>query len=196
MRGSVRQLYEPRSVPWSQVHSWTCNGCGECCKWFTIPISTYEYAKIGQVVGFRMFEFREGGVWLKKRPDSRCVFAFCRGNLWLCGLQNSKPYPCRMWPFKISNQPLYGRRDWARYEGSSWTGYVYVDSRCPGIVYGRPSLTYTTKVVEEFVHMAIGGRRHQYYSTSREALSQTWNRIQLVDTGNSRSGLFRHQGMI
>jgi len=189
-------LYEPRSVPWSQVHSWSCNGCGECCKWFTVPISTYEYAKIGQVVGFRMFEFREGGVWLKKRPDRRCVFALCRGNLWLCGLQNGKPYPCRMWPFRISNQPLYGRNDRARYEGSSWTGYVYVDSRCPGIVYGRPSLTFTTRIVEEFVQMAIGERRHQYYSTSREAFSQTSNRIQLVDIGNLRSDLFRRQGMI
>lgn len=183
-------------MPWSQVHSWSCNTCGECCKWFTVPISTYEYAKIGQTLGFRMFEFREGRIWLKKRPDKRCVFAFRRGNRWLCGLQHSKPYPCRIWPFRISNRPLYGRGDRARYEGSRWTGYVYIDPRCPGIVYGRPSLAFATEIVEEFVHLALGETRHQHYSTFNDAFSQTPNAVQLVDARILRSDLFSCQGVI
>jgi Fe-S-cluster containining protein len=161
-------LHEPRFVRWSQIQSWSCDACGECCRWFTVPISTYEYAKICQTRRFEAFEFREGKIWLKKRSDKRCIFTFPLRGQWLCGLQNEKPHVCRMWPFRVADRPLYGREDRARYEGSEWTGYVYVDPRAPRVIYGRPTPEFMRRVVEEFVQIATRRISHQNYSTASE----------------------------
>ena len=160
-------MYEPRFVPWSQVQSWTCEACGECCKWFTVPINTYEYAKLCRIYGFEAFEFREGKIWLRKRSDKRCVFTFPRDGKWLCGLQGDKPHVCRMWPFTVTDRSIYGREDRARFKGSGWTGYVYVDPRCRRITYGKPAAHFVTNVVEEFVQMAMRRIDEQNYSTAK-----------------------------
>ena len=168
-------MYELRFIPWSQVQSWTCDACGECCKWFTVPISAYEYAKISQTCGFEVFEFREGHVWLRRRFDKRCIFMFLRGRHWLCGLQADKPHVCRMWPFRVTNRPVYGREGRARYEGLEWTGYVYLDPRCPRIIYGKPTLNFAAHVVEEFIQMATRRTNHQNYSTARVHFLETFS---------------------
>ena len=159
-------MSEPRPIPWSQIRHWSCVACGECCKWFSIPLTTYEYAKISQRYGFNITELWEGRAWLKKRMDKRCVFMIWRNERWLCGLQESKPHACRMWPFKVFDRPTYGKEMRARYESEEWTGYVYADPRCPRLIYGVPTQNFERTIVREFVQMAHRKREHQDFSTA------------------------------
>jgi len=73
-------------LPWSRVESWSCKACGECCKWFSIPLTPHEYAKISQTCGHRAFALGLGKAYLRKRDDERCVFQFELYGRWLCGL--------------------------------------------------------------------------------------------------------------
>ncbi len=167
-------MYEPRPIPWSQVQSWTCNACGECCKWFSVPLNAYEYAKLGQTYGFNMVEVSDGRSWLRKSIDDRCAFMILHGGRWLCGLQGEKPNVCKIWPFRVTDRPLYGRGLGARYENEEWTGYVYVDPRCPAIVYGDPTPYFTHNVIREFVELALGKIEHQSHSTADLPPSHLW----------------------
>jgi len=154
-----------RFIPWSKVESWSCKACGECCKWFNIPLTLHEYAKIGQIYGRQAFALGLGKVYLRKRVDERCIFQFRLGERWLCGLQAEKPYVCRMWPFTVSRNPIYGRSQEARWEGPYGRTYIYADPRCLMITFGRPSNYLLNKVLPEFVDMAFGKKMLQEHST-------------------------------
>jgi hypothetical protein len=103
---------------------------------------------------------------LRKRLDDRCIFMVLSRGRWLCGLQKEKPYACKMWPFRVTDRPLYGRGLRAIYENEEWAGYVYVDPRCPAVSYGDPTLHFKERVVREFVELAIGKIEQQNYSTA------------------------------
>jgi hypothetical protein len=78
-----------------------------------------------------------------------------------------------MWPFIVTDYPRYGREDQARYKGSDWTGYVYIDPRCPRLRFGKPTQTFASEIVKEFVQIALGKRHDQNYSTGRLPLLMT-----------------------
>jgi len=155
----------PRFIPWSRVESWRCEACGECCKWFNIPLAMHEYAKISQAYGHHAFTLGLGKVYLRKQGDERCVFQFRLGGRWLCSLQAEKPYVCRMWPFMVSRSPVHGRSQAARWDSPYGRVYIYVDPRCPMIAFGSPSRHFLNKVLPEFVEMAFSQRIRQEHST-------------------------------
>ena len=158
-------MSQPGFVPWSRVESWSCRACGECCKWFSIPLTLHEYAKISHSYGHHAFTLSLGRAYLRKRADDRCLFQFRIGGRWLCGLQAEKPYICRMWPFTVSRNPIHGRSQAARWDSPHGRTYIYVDPRCPTITFGKPSNHLLSKVLPEFVEMAFGKRIHQENST-------------------------------
>jgi len=139
-----------------------------------VPLNAYEYAKLGQTYGFNMVEVSDGRSWLRKSIDDRCAFMILHGGRWLCGLQGEKPNVCKIWPFRVTDRPLYGRGLGARYENEEWTGYVYVDPRCPAIVYGDPTPYFTHNVIREFVELALGKIEHQSHSTADLPPSHLW----------------------
>jgi len=166
-------MYEPRPIPWSQIHSWTCQACGECCMWFSVPLNMYEYAKLCQAWGFEVVEISQGRGWLRKRADRRCVFAIPRNGLWICGLQQEKPHACKMWPFRVSDYPTYGRKAIAKYETEGWAGYVYVDPRCPHLIFGKSTQHFKNEVVAEFVRISLHTIMRQRFSTASSSLLST-----------------------
>ena len=157
-------MSQPKLIPWSRIQSWSCNACGECCKWFSIPLTPYEYAKISQTHGYEAFTLGLGKAYLRKRDDGRCLFQFRSGDRWLCGLQTEKPYVCKMWPFTVSKSPIHGRSQAARWNSAYGGTYIYVDPRCPSITFGRPSNNLLNNVLTEFVEITFG-KTHQEYST-------------------------------
>lgn len=170
-------MSDPRPIPWSKIRSWICDACGECCKWFNIPLTAYEYAKFSREFGFSIIEFRKGRSWLKKKSDKRCVFMIPYGRRWLCGVQDDKPLACQIWPFRVLNRPMYGRKQEAKYECEEWKGYVYVDPRCPKLIYGKPTVNFTNKIVKEFIQIALWRMEHQKYSTASLISSVIFNQV-------------------
>jgi len=154
-----------RLVPWSHLKSWVCDACGECCRWFSVPVRMHEYAVILQRYGCGVVGLGLGRAYLRKRHDSRCIFQLRLGDRWLCGLQAKKPRVCKMWPFVVSKDPEYGRDEAARWEGSYGRAYVYVDPRCPRAVFGKPTRYLVEKVLPELVDLAFGRRESQLYTT-------------------------------
>ena len=158
---------KPKPVPWSQIHSWDCDACGECCRWFDVPVTIHEYVKICQAHGLGFIYFRRGEAWLKLQVGKRCIFSAPRNGRWLCSLQEEKPLACRNWPFRVTKQPISASSDAAKYECGEWSCYVYADPRCPTIVHGKPTPDFADKVVGEFIQIALGKTNHQNYSTAR-----------------------------
>jgi len=173
-------------VPWSFVRLWSCKACGECCRWFKVPVSTREYSKIGQVYGYDVFELGLGVAYLRKREQERCIFQFREGSRWLCGLQADKPHVCKMWPLIVSKTPLYGRPEAALWQDQQEKLYVYIDPRCPNIILGKTGEHFLEKVLPEFVEIAFGKRRFQEHSTHwlDRIITDRW----LTHNLNARSG--------
>ncbi|WP_455283575.1 YkgJ family cysteine cluster protein [[Eubacterium] cellulosolvens] len=162
-------MSQPRFIPWSRVKSWVCDACGECCRWFSVPVTMHEYARISQNYGHDVFALGLGRAYLRRRPDGRCVFQFKRGDRWLCALQAEKPHACKMWPFIVCSNPVHGRDDAARWDGRGGRAYVYVDPRCSRIWLGKPTGQLVDKALPEFVDIAYGRRGTQLYTTDSTA---------------------------
>jgi Fe-S-cluster containining protein len=159
------KVAEPSFVPWSRVASWKCDGYGECCKWFSVPVTMHEYARISHRYGHDVVTLGLARAYLRKRPDGRCIFQYCNSDGWLCGLQAEKPYACKMWPFIICKEPLHGSRQAASWDGPYGRIHVYVDPRCPRITFGQPTQHLMDRVLPEFVEIAIGKTKNQLYTT-------------------------------
>jgi len=141
--------------------------------WFSVPLNMYEYAKLCQAWGFEVVEISQGRGWLRKRADRRCVFAIPRNGLWICGLQQEKPHACKMWPLRVSDYPTYGRKAIAKYETEGWAGYVYVDPRCPHLIFGKSTQHFKNEVVAEFVRISLHTIMRQRFSTASSSLLST-----------------------
>ena len=158
-------MSSPRFIPWSHIKSWSCDACGECCRWFSIPLTLHEYAKISRLYGQSVISLRLGKAYLRKKSDGRCIFQFRKGERWLCGLQAEKPYACRMWPFSILRRPSHGGAEAALWEGTYERTYVYVDPRCPKTDFGAPTRNLLEKVLPEFVDVRFGEGKPQQHTT-------------------------------
>lgn len=153
-------------IPWSKVEGWACIACGDCCKDFRVPISAYEVARLAGSFGYWAIEAGLNSYYLKKRLDGRCAFQVRRSGRWICGVQPLKPMACKLWPFMVYEKPRYGCRDEAEYEFNGQRFYVYVNPYCRGLAYGKPSHTFESKVLPEFIEIKLGIRERQSLSTS------------------------------
>ena len=154
-------------IPWSEVHSWSCVACGNCCRGYRVPLKPDEYAKISGAYGLDVLEFGLGKVYLKMGKDRRCVFQRPSMGRWVCTLQGTKPYACMLFPFRVYNKPLYSRGDGSAYQYGNRTYYVYMDPNCHGIVSGQPNERFLKKIVPEMIQISMGVRYKQKYTTSK-----------------------------
>ncbi|MBO8182353.1 MAG: YkgJ family cysteine cluster protein [Archaeoglobus sp.] len=139
-------------VPWSRIHSWHCVACGECCKHFKVPLTFWEYLrfrKLGLVEERRKYYLRKIG--------GRCPFQMGR----LCGIQESKPFVCKLFPFIIRQKG----DDSALFCYNDEEYYVYVDTYCRNIVFGKPSLKFK-EMVREALDIYTGKRLRPRLLTS------------------------------
>ncbi len=122
-------------VPWRRIHSWQCTACGECCKDFKVPLTFWEYLrfkKLGLVEEKRKYYLR--------KINGRCPFQVGR----FCGIQDSKPLVCKLFPFLIRDRG----DDLALFYYGDEEYYVYVDTYCKNIVFGKPTPRFREMVKE------------------------------------------------
>lgn len=155
-----------RYVPWSKIQDWFCTACGDCCKEFKVPLRTYEAVLLSKIFGFYCMELGVGTTYLKRWLDGRCIFQIKIGRRMICGIQSIKPIACKMWPFAVFEAPRYEQGKEASFDFRGETYFVYVNSYCRGLVYGRPSFRLINSVIPEFIELKLGLRRHQIRSTS------------------------------
>lgn len=158
-----------RPIPWARVRDWNCLACGECCKWFMIPLRADELARILHTFGEWAIEFKLTKPYIRKLySGSRCIFQYKVQDKWLCILQEMgmKPVACKIWPFIPLIKPKYGRDQEAIFEYSGERFYIYVDPRCPGITIGRPSFHLKREVLPEVIELRLGIRTQQRSTTS------------------------------
>jgi len=153
-------------VPWRYVNSWLCNGCGLCCREFEVVLTFKEWLKLVKNYGISVTKAGLNSFYIAKNPEGTCLFLSGSNQVCLCGLQNMKPMACKIWPFKILDQPKYGRGNDALFNYDGRRLFVYIDPFCPGIGWGKPSQEFVYKVVPEFIQIALGLREKQVYSTS------------------------------
>jgi len=130
-----------------------------------------EYVKIVAQYGYDTVELDLGKVYLQRGLNSRCVFQQYWGGKWLCGLQAIKPLACKLYPFRVQNEPKYSGENNAYYNYKGTALYVYLDPHCPGIKFGTPSWDFLKRVLPEVVEIGLGVRTKQYYSTSQKISS-------------------------
>jgi Fe-S-cluster containining protein len=164
-------------VPWRQVESWGCFACGYCCKGYEVVLDFPEWINIVKSYGIDYTQPGISRLYLRHKTDGSCVFLQnCYGN-WLCSLQQTKPVACKLWPFKISDKPKWGRPSEAVYNHSNMKLYVYVDPACPGLRWGTPHPEFASTILPEFIDLALGQRRKQQYSTARMLQADQWKLI-------------------
>ena len=104
--------------------------------------------------------------YIQKKQDGSCLFLTISNGIWFCGLQNMKPTACKLWPFKVLDRPKYGRAKEALFNYKDRRFFIYVDSVCPQIGWGKPTTKMVHNVIPEFIDIALGQREKQFYSTS------------------------------
>ena len=154
-------------IPWRYIESWDCGTCGLCCKGFHVVLDFSEWINIVKAYGVDYTQPSISRFYLKNKTDGTCVFLGNYYGNWLCSLQHMKPIACKLWPFKISDKPKYGRPNEALYNLTNTRLYVYVDPSCVGLRWGDPNQEFTNTTLPEFVDLALGQRRKQFYSTAR-----------------------------
>lgn len=154
-------------IPWSEVSSWACNACGKCCVGYRVPLKADEYARIARVFGHRVVEFGLGKVYLKHGDGNRCIFQKPSMGRWICSLQGMKPLACKLFPFRVHSKPVYSRGDGSMYTYNGRTFHVYVDPDCEGLVPGKPSHRFQYQVLPEMIHIGMGMRFKQRFTTSK-----------------------------
>jgi len=153
-------------IPWSYVHSWSCNGCGLCCREFDVVLKFNEWLKIIQAYGIGVTKAGLNRFYIGKKDDGSCIFSYRYLGRWLCGLQRTKPMACKLWPFKVVDKPAYGKPKFASFNYNGRHFFVYIDPVCPEIRWGNPTPEVIYRVIPEFIEIALGLREKQVYSTS------------------------------
>jgi hypothetical protein len=77
-----------------------------------------------------------------------------------------KPKACKLWPFKILSRPEYGYANEAVYNYGEDKLFIYADSTCSGLRYGRPTLNFAANTLREFIEIALNIRREQCKTTA------------------------------
>lgn len=173
--------YSMLPVPWRYVQDWNCTACGLCCKGYDVVLDFPEWMKIVKAYGVGFTRPGISSFFLKHKNDDTCAFLSNFYGRWVCGLQEHlKPIACKLWPFKVSDKPKFGRPNEAVYRYGDRRLFVYVDPFCPGLRWGSPDSGFVRETLSEFVDLAVGLRRKQCYSTSRMFSSnygQSWKLV-------------------
>ena len=156
-----------KPVPWRYVKSWDCIACGACCKGFDVVLGYKEWVDIIRRYGIEVTQPGITKLYLRKRSDGSCVFLSRFYDMWLCALQHMKPRACKLWPFKIFNEPTHGRSDQAFYNSDGKNFFIYVDPSCIGITWGNPTQEFRYGTLKEFVEIASGLCEKQFYTTAQ-----------------------------
>jgi len=164
-------------VPWRYVQDWSCVACGLCCKGYDVVLDFPEWMKIVREYGVGFTEPGISRFYLKRKNDGTCVFLYNFSGRWLCAVQHMKPMACKLWPFKVSDKPKYGRPNESVYRYGEKRLYVYADPSCAGLRWGEPNYGFVNETLTEFVDLAVGLRQKQCYSTSRLFRPQSWKLI-------------------
>jgi Fe-S-cluster containining protein len=154
-------------IPWRYVESWNCIACGICCKGYQVVLGFNEWVNLVRTYGVGVTHPGIDKFYLGKKGDGTCLFLYKFFDTWLCGLQDTKPKACKLWPFKILSKPEFGRSNEAVYKYGNRNFFVYVDPSCIGMRWGKPTPEFTYRTLTELVEIATGLREKQYYSTSR-----------------------------
>ncbi len=126
-----------------------------------------EWLYITKNYGYSMVDQGINGFFLRRTVDESCPFLLRRSDGWLCGLQYNKPLTCKMWPFRILAEPIYGEGNEAYFDYRSKRYYIYVVPHCPGIKWGHPTEGLIKKTLPEFIDVRLGFQWRQHFSTSR-----------------------------
>jgi len=164
-------------IPWRYIQDWNCTVCGLCCKGLDVVLDFPEWMKIVKAYGVGFTEPGISRFYLKHKSDGTCVFLYNFHGTFLCALQQMKPIACKLWPFKVSDKPKYGRPNEAVFDYGEKKLYVYVDPSCFGLQWGNPTQEFMNGTLMEFVDLALGFRQKQFYSTSRQFRPQPWRPI-------------------
>ncbi|MDG6221961.1 MAG: YkgJ family cysteine cluster protein [Candidatus Bathyarchaeota archaeon] len=154
-------------VTWRTVKSWSCVGCGMCCKDYHVVLNFNEWISIVKHYGAGTTIPTPSKLLLGKRSNGTCCFLNQFKNTPSCGLQHAKPLACKIWPFKVFDEPKFGQAGEALFLYRGRNLYVYVDPECTGINKGAPTTDFKFKILPEFIDVALGLRQNQYYSTSK-----------------------------
>jgi len=154
-------------VPWRNVKSWNCVECGMCCRDYHVVLNFNEWINIVRNFGVESTIPSVNKLFLGKNSDGTCCFLNQVGNACVCGLQYTKPVACKIWPFKIFLDPKFGSQNEALYKYRDSNFFVYVDPACTGLRWGKPAQDFLYRTLPEFIDVAVGLRKQQFYSTSK-----------------------------
>jgi Fe-S-cluster containining protein len=152
-------------VPWQRISDWKCNRCGLCCRAYSVVLNFPEWLRIVKNYGIGTTDSGLDKLFIKRRDDGSCTFLLSLSNTHLCGLQQTKPKACKIWPFKIAATPEFGHANEATYDYGENSLFVYADSTCVGLRYGKPTKEFTDRTLREFIEIALGLRSEQFKTT-------------------------------
>jgi len=154
-------------VPWRYIADWKCIACGKCCKFYSVILSFPEWHRIVRNCGVDKTVSGLNKLFIRRRTNGSCVFLYRLSNWYLCGLQYDKPKACKLWPFKVLRKPKYGYAEEAVYHNGKDEIYVYADTTCSGLLYGRSTQTFAKYTLKEFAEIALGRREDQMKTTGK-----------------------------
>lgn len=166
-------------VPWRYIADWKCIACGNCCKSYSVVLSFPEWLKIVKNYGVDKTVSGLDKLFIKRRNDGSCFFLSHLSNTYLCGLQHMKPKACKLWPFKVLSKPNFGYANEAVYYYGGDKLFVYADSTCSGLRYGKPTWEFTNYTLKEFVEIALGRRNDQSKTTANIRFLQPYARFRI-----------------
>jgi len=181
-------------IPWRYIADWKCVACGLCCKTYSVVLSFPEWLSIVKNFGVDKTVSGLDKFFMRRGNDGSCVFLRqFSNNMCLCGIQQMKPKACKLWPFKISTKPKFGHGNEAVYSYAGNKLYIYADSTCRGLRYGRPSWEFTDYTLKELVEIALGLRNNQSITTASISFPQSCVSSRIF---NARNLLVSHYGSI
>jgi Fe-S-cluster containining protein len=156
-----------RIVPWKRIANWRCINCGLCCRDYNVVLNLPEWLYILKKFGVEYTTSSISRFYLAKKVNGSCVFLQETPNKSFCGIQHIKPLACKLWPFKILNNPKYGFPTQAEYSHyGNRKLYIYVDSACSGLQIGTPTQELKYSIIPEFIEIASFRFRKQVKSTA------------------------------
>jgi Fe-S-cluster containining protein len=158
-------------VPWQYIYDWKCNACGQCCQAYSVVINFPEWFRIVKNYGVDKTVTGLNKLYIKRKSDGSCAFLQNLSRTCLCGLQYMKPKACKLWPFKILSRPEYGYANEAVYRYGEGKLFIYAESTCSGLIYGKPSWKFANETLGEFIEIALGFRIQQYKTTANISFS-------------------------
>jgi len=162
-------------VPWRHIADWRCIACGNCCRAYSVVLGFNDWLKIVRSYGVEQTVPGLDKLFIKRRSDGSCSFLYKVSNTYLCGLQHMKPKACKLWPFRVLSRPKYGYAREAVYNYGGTSFFIYADSACSGLVYGKPRQDFTVHTLREFLEIALEHRKSQVKTTANIGFFQTYS---------------------